>query len=86
MKLNEAIPKVVEPHGSESSVHILESDSGPSVTSAPSEDQMNLFQTRYKNGYDIFEDSMYVEWLRKQHPDSLPENISLACTSAEDLS
>ena len=38
MKLNEAIPKVVEPHGSESSVHIIESDPRPSVTSAPSED------------------------------------------------
>jgi len=85
MKLNEAIPKVVEPHGYESSVHIVESNPGPSVTSASSEDQINLFKTTYENGYDIYEDPMYVEWLRQQHPDALPEDISLACTSAEDL-
>ena len=53
MKLNEAIPKVVKPHGSESSLHVVESDPGPSVTSVPSEGQINLFQTRYENGYDI---------------------------------
>jgi len=64
MKLSKTVPKVAEPHGSESSVHVVESDPGPSVTSVPSEDQMNLFQTRYENGYDIlYEDPMYVEWL-----------------------
>ena len=49
MKLCETIPKVTEPHCSESSVRVVESDPGPSVTSVPSEDQMNLFQTRYEN-------------------------------------
>jgi len=86
VKFNEAMPKVVEPHGSESSVHTVESDPGPSVTSALSEDQMNLFQARHENGYGIYEDPMYVEWLQQQHPDALPEDISLACTAAEDLS
>ena len=86
MKLSETMPKVTKPHGSESSVRVVESDPGPSVTSVPSEDQMNLFQTRYENGYDIYEDPMYVEWLRQQHPDALPEDISLACTAADDLS
>ena len=36
--------------------------------------------------YDIYEDPMYVEWLRQQHPDALPEDISLACTAADNLS
>jgi len=49
MKLSETMPKVTKPHGSESSVRVVESDPGPSVTSVPSEDQMNLFQTRYEN-------------------------------------
>ena len=83
MKLNETIPKVTEPHGSESSVHVVESDPGPLVTFVPSKEQMNLFQTRYENGYDIYEDPMYVEWLL---PDTLPKGISLACTAADDLS
>ena len=47
---------------------------------------MNLFQTRYESGYDIYEDPMYVKWLQQQHPDHLPEDMSLACTFVEDLS
>ena len=35
-----------------------------------------LFQGRYENGYDIFTDSDYINWL----PDALPENL---CESGE---
>ena len=51
-----------------------------------SEDQINLFERRYDNGYDIYDDQMYVAWLQQQHPDDLPVELSLASTSAEDIS
>ena len=35
-----------------------------------------LFQTRYKNGYDLFIDPNYVSWLQLHHPESLPEHLS----------
>ena len=30
------------------------------------------YTTRFENGYNIFTDKSYVQWLRKFHPDYLP--------------
>jgi len=60
-------------------------DPVPSAASL-SEDQVKLFQRRFDNGYDIYDDPVYVEWLRQQHPDVLPENLLLTSTSTIDLS
>jgi len=51
-----------------------------------SKDQINLFERKYDNYYDIYDDQMYVAWLQQQHPDDLPVELSLASTSAEDIS
>ena len=46
-----------------------------------SEEQIELFQRRYDNGYNIYDDQMYVSWLQQQqHPDDLPENLSSSTT------
>ena len=39
-----------------------------------------MFQRRYDNGYNIYDDQMYVSWLQQQYPDDLPENLSLSTT------
>jgi len=33
---------------------------------------VELFQKRFDNGYDIYDDQLYVDWLRQEHPDCLP--------------
>ena len=35
----------------------------------------SLFQNRFENGYDLYHDNMYVDWLRQEHPDSLPDGL-----------
>ena len=30
------------------------------------------FQRRFDNGYYIYDDPLYLDWLRQEHPDSLP--------------
>ena len=58
------------------SEHSLE-ESGPGLSPVPySEEQTELFQRRYDNGYNIYDDQTYVSWLQQQHPDDLPENLS----------
>jgi len=34
---------------------------------------VELFQKRFDNGYDIYDDQMYVDWLRQEHPDCLQD-------------
>ena len=34
--------------------------------------RIKLFQWRFNNGYDIYDDPLYLDWLRQEHPDSLP--------------
>ena len=41
----------------------IESGHGPSATAPLSEEQIILFERRYENGYAIYEDRLYVEWL-----------------------
>ena len=33
---------------------------------------IELFEQRFDNGYDIYDDLSYLDCLRKEHPDSLP--------------
>ena len=44
-------------------------------------DQILLFQGRCENGYDIFADSDYINWLCEIHLDALLGNL---CESGED--
>ena len=37
--------------------------------------EMELFQTRFDNGYDLFIDPKYVSWLLQYHPESLPNEV-----------
>ena len=38
--------------------------------------QIELFTTRYENGYDIYTDADYVTWLAGYHPDALPDYVN----------
>ena len=40
---------------------------------SPSE--LELFTTRYENGYDIYTDTEYMIWLAENHPDALPDDV-----------
>ena len=37
-----------------------------------SQEMIKKYTTRFENGYNIFTDKSYVQWLRKFHPDYLP--------------
>ena len=41
-------------------------------------EQIEKFETRYSNGYDLLIDNDYVSWLKINHPESLPGNLSLS--------
>ena len=80
------MPAVTQPNERSSvsqdgfSEHNLE-ESGPGLSPVSySEEQIELFQRRYDNGYNIYDDQMYVSWLQQQHPDDLPENLSSSTT------
>ena len=50
-----------------------ERDSGSvtkEVTFSP--DLVKKYEKRFENGYNIYTDENYVQWLRKFHPDYLP--------------
>ena len=38
---------------------------------------MLTFQRKFDNGYDLYSDPLYLNWLRHEHPDSLPEHLNL---------
>ena len=80
------MPAVTQPNERSSvsqdgfSEHNLE-ESGPGLSPVSySEEQIELFQRRYDNGYNIYDNQMYVSWLQQQHPDDLPENLSSSTT------
>jgi len=54
----------------------------PSTTSL-SEDRLSLFQRRYDNGYNLYENSMYIAWLQQEHPDHLPGGMELNGSKGE---
>ena len=37
-----------------------------------SRDEEELFRKRFEEGYDIYTDGRYVQWLKEHHPDTLP--------------
>ena len=39
------------------------------------EEDICLFQNMFENGYDLYHDNLYVDWLRQEHPDSLPDGL-----------
>ena len=39
------------------------------------EEEICLFQNRFENGYDLYHDNQYVNWLRQEYPDSLPNGL-----------
>ena len=39
------------------------------------EDQISLFQQRHDNGYNLYNDRMYVSWLQQKHPECLPNDL-----------
>jgi len=45
---------------------------------------VELFQRRFNNGYNVYDDPLYVAWLRYEHPDSLPDPLHLVNPTAEE--
>ena len=37
--------------------------------------QLELFEQRYENGYDLYTDIDYVAWLMENHPEDVPDEI-----------
>ena len=37
--------------------------------------QIELFQYRHENGYDLYTDTDYVTWLMDNHPEHVPDEI-----------
>lgn len=48
-------------------------DPDNSMSTSFSSQQIQLFTTRYKNGYDVYTDVEYMMWLAETHPDALPD-------------
>jgi len=44
-----------------------------------------LFQRRFDNGYNIYDDPLYLGWLRQEHPDSIPGSKHLDVHVHEQL-
>lgn len=61
----------VEAQGTPSMFGDSSADSGTSPQYT--RQQLEQFQRRYDYGYDVYTDHEYVEWLRTNHPDDLPE-------------
>ena len=40
-----------------------------------SAEQFELFNHRYDNGYNLYNNQDYVAWLQQYHPDSLPDDL-----------
>ena len=40
-----------------------------------SPEELERFENRFENGYEIFTDEKYVAWLRQYHPDSVPQDL-----------
>lgn len=52
-------------------------DDMPAIPSEFTSEEIELFETRFANGYDLFIDSKYVSWLQQCHPDSLPVELQI---------
>ena len=43
-------------------------------------EQVELFEKRLANGYDLYVDDDYVRWLKQNHPQSLPDELRIGAT------
>ena len=59
------------------SVSAVESISSAETFTA---EQLQRFQIRYEEGFNVFTDRFYVKWLKLHHPEALPSQL----TSAKD--
>ncbi len=41
-----------------------------------SSEELQCFETRFENGYNIFTDELYVSWLQQCHPQCAPQDLS----------
>ncbi len=41
-----------------------------------SSEELQCFETRFENGYNIFTDQRYVSLLQQCHPDCAPQDLS----------
>ena len=49
-----------------------------------SHSELELFTTRYENGYDIYTNTEYMIWLAENHPDALPDDVLNTLQSRSD--
>ena len=52
-----------------------------SSTSTFTSMQIELFQTRFEDGYNIYNDKDYVSWLELNHPEAAPSNLTCIDTA-----
>ena len=57
-------------------------DDGQAACYSPEE--LERFETRFENGYDVFTDEKYVAWLQQYHPESVPQDIRENPLNAND--
>jgi len=48
----------------------------PSKSTEYSSEELECFETRFENGYDIFTDERYVSWLQLYHPGCAPQELN----------
>ena len=53
----------------------------PIIQTFGTDDLNSLFQTRFEEGYDVY-DSEYVSWLHHNHPESVPPQFKNTATAA----
>ena len=47
--------------------------------------QIKLFQTRFENGYNIYNEKDYISWLELNHPEAAPSNLTCIDTATSLL-
>ena len=66
-------PKVISDKLSNSEVSSDKGSSSKSMEAITfSPEMIKKYEKRFENGYNIFTDKSYVQWLKKFHPDHLP--------------
>lgn len=43
--------------------------------------KIDLFTTRYEEGYDVYINKRYVTWFQLCHPEALPDDLSISVSS-----
>ena len=59
----------------EKDTEVVENEKFSMRQSVFTEEDVCLFRNRFENGYDLYHDNRYVDWLRQEHPDSLPDGL-----------